>query len=94
MRAVGMTRRQLRRMIRWEAATVALYGAMVGIALGMVFGLTTATAIPDDIISEVEVPVFQLAGFVGVATVFGLIAAVFPSYRASRMNVLRAISAL
>ena len=94
LRAVGMTRRQLRRMIRWEAATVALYGAVVGVTLGTAFGVAMAVAIPDDIISEVEVPVGQLAVFVAVATVFGLIAAVFPSYRASRMNVLRAISTL
>ena len=92
LRAVGMTRRQLRRMIRWEAATVALYGALVGLALGVAFGAATAVAIPDNIVNQVSVPVGQLALFVAAAVVFGLIAAVFPSYRAGRMNVLDAIA--
>ena len=92
LRAVGMTRRQLRRMIRWEAATVALYGALVGVVLGVAFGVATATAIPDDIIGVVSVPVTQLVVFVVVSTGFGLIAALFPSYRAGRMNVLDAIA--
>ena len=93
LRAVGMTRRQLRRVIRWEAATIALYGAIVGVALGMAFGVALSVAIPDDIIDRVSVPGAQMVGLVLVALVFGLLAAVFPSYRAGRMNVLEAIAA-
>ena len=93
LRAVGMTRRQLRRMIRWEAATIALYGALVGVGLGLVFGVATAVAIPDEVVSRAAVPILQLVLFVAVATVMGLVAALLPSYRAGRMNVLDAISA-
>ena len=93
LRAVGMTRRQLRRVIRWEAATIALYGAIVGVALGMAFGVALAVAIPEEIIDRVSVPGGQLVGLVIVAVAFGLLAAVFPSYRAGRMNVLEAIAA-
>ena len=92
LRAVGMTRRQMRRMIRWEAAAVALYGAVVGVVLGGVFGIATAVAIPDDIIDTVSIPVAQLVIFLVVSVVFGLIAALFPAFRASRMNVLDAIA--
>ena len=92
LRAVGMTRRQLRRMIRWEAVAIALYGALVGVVLGLAFGVATAVAIPDEIISQVSVPTGQIALLVVLAMVFGLLAAVFPSYRAGRMNVLDAIA--
>ena len=93
LRAVGMTRRQLRRMIRWEAATIALYGALVGVGLGLVFGVATAVAIPDDVVSRVSVPASQTVVLIVLAVVFGLLAAVLPAYRAGRMNVLDAISA-
>ncbi len=92
LRAVGMTRRQLRRMIRWEAVTVALYGTLIGVALGLAFGVATAVAIPDDIVNQVSVPAAQLVVFVASAVLFGLVAALFPAYRASRMNVLEAIA--
>ena len=93
LRAVGMTRRQLRRVIRWEAATIALYGAIIGVALGLAFGVALSVAIPDNIIDRVSVPGAQMVGLVVVAVIFGLLAAVFPSYRAGRMNVLDAIAA-
>ena len=92
LRAVGMTRRQLRRMVRWEAVAIALYGALVGVVLGLAFGVATAVAIPDEIISRVSVPTGQIVLLVVLAMVFGLLAAVFPSYRAGRMNVLDAIA--
>ncbi|MYE76579.1 MAG: ABC transporter permease [Acidimicrobiaceae bacterium] len=93
LRAVGMTRRQLRRAIRWEAAAISLYGALVGVVLGLGFGVALSVAIPDDAIDRVSVPGAQIVGLVVVAVAFGLLAAVFPSYRAGRMNVLDAIAA-
>ncbi len=92
LRAVGMTRRQMRRMIRWEAAAVSLYGAVVGVVLGAAFGVATATAIPADIIDGVSVLIGQIVFFLVISVVFGLIAALFPAFRASRMNVLDAIA--
>ncbi len=92
LRAVGMTRRQLRRTIRWEAAAIALYGAIVGVVLGLAFGVALAAAIPDEIVDRVSVPTAQLVGLLALAVAFGLLAAVFPSYRAARMNVLDAIA--
>ena len=92
LRAVGMTRRQLRRMIRWEAVTIALYGALIGVVLGLAFGVAAAVAIPDEIVDRVSVPAGQFVVFVALAVVFGLAAAILPSYRASRMNVLDAIA--
>ena len=92
LRAVGMTRRQARRMIRWEAAVVTLYGALIGIALGLGFGAAIAAAIPADIIDVITVPTGQLGLYLGLSLVFGLLAALFPAFRAGRMNVLEAIA--
>ena len=59
-------------------------------ALGLAFGVALSVAIPDDIIDRVSVPGVQMVGLIVLAVVFGLLAAVFPSYRAGRMNVLEA----
>ena len=93
LRAVGMTRRQARRMIRWEAAVVTLYGALIGIALGLGFGVAIAAAIPADFIDVITVPSGQLLFYLALSLLFGLLAALFPAFRAGRMNVLEAISA-
>ena len=92
LRAVGMSARQLRRMIRWEAVAVALYGALLGIGLGLLFGTAMTIAIPDDFIGTTSVPILWMLIILLVAVAFGLIAALFPAFRASRMNVLDAIA--
>jgi len=68
-------------------------GTLGGVVLGLGFGVALSVAIPDDAIDRVSVPAGQMVGLVVVAVAFGLIAAVFPSYRAGRMNVLDAIAA-
>jgi putative ABC transport system permease protein len=92
MRAVGMTRRQTRRTVRWEAIIVSTFGAIVGIIVGSVLGVILSSAVPDTVIDHIafSVPIiiFILVGAVAA----GFIAALYPSYKASNMNVLRAIA--
>jgi putative ABC transport system permease protein len=92
LRAVGMTRRQTRRMIRWESAIIAAVGAVLGAIIGAGLGAVALAAIPGDIITTVAVPWGRIVFMVAVASVAGLAAALFPAFRASRMNVLDAIS--
>ena len=87
MRAVGITRRQTRMMIRWEAGVVSLFGALLGVGIGIVFGWIAVTAIPDSIVSNLAVPVPTLVIYVIVATVAGLLAA----WRATRLHILEAV---
>jgi putative ABC transport system permease protein len=92
LRAVGMTKRQMRRMVRWEAVIVALFGAVLGVGLGVLFGIAASEAIPETVIKSLSIPVGQLITFFVIAAIAGVGAAVFPAYRASRMSVLDAIA--
>ncbi len=91
LRAVGVSRRQLRRMVRLEAVVVAVLGAVLGIGTGLVFGVALQRAIADQGVDVLAVPWGQLALFVVFAAVAGVLAAVFPARRAARLNVLDAI---
>ncbi len=92
LRAVGMTRRQLRRAVRWEAAIVATFGAVLGVCVGVVAGVAATVALPDSFVSDIDIPVASLAFYVVLSAALGLLAAVFPARRAGRMNILEAIS--
>src|SRR5205085_5352889 len=88
LRAVGMSRRQVRRMIRHESVITALLGAALGIPLGVVAALMVGAAVKY---SAFTVPVGTLLVFVLAAIIAGLVAAIFPARRAGRLNVLQAL---
>lgn len=92
LRAVGMSRRQTRRMIRWEAAIVSLFGAVLGVGVGIAFGLAASTALPDSFLDRIDIPIGSLALLIVNAVIAGLLAAVLPARRASRLDVLQAIA--
>ena len=92
LRAVGMTRRQLRRMVRLEAGLVALFGATLGVTIGVLFGWAAVAALPATITSTLAVPTTRILILVAVAGVAGLIAAWGPARRAGRLDVLDAIA--
>ena len=88
LRAIGMSRRQVRRMIRHESVVTALLGAVLGIPLGVVLALMVGKAINYPAFT---VPWGTLVTFVIAAIVVGLIAAIFPARRAGKLNVLEAL---
>jgi putative ABC transport system permease protein len=92
LRAVGMNKRQTRRSVRWEAVIVSTFGALIGIVVGTFLGVVLTLAVPDDVISKLAFnPTIIVAILIG-AVVAGLVAALYPSYKASNMNVLEAIA--
>jgi putative ABC transport system permease protein len=92
LRAVGVTRAQLRAMIRWEAVMISLLGGALGIVVGAGFGWTLATAMRDQGITRIAIPVGSMIAIVVLAWLAGIIAAVRPARRAARLDVLRAIT--
>ncbi|MFG2603832.1 ABC transporter permease [Streptomyces sp. NPDC048514] len=92
MRAIGLSRRQLRRMIRLESVVIAVFGALLGLGLGMGWGATAQKLLALEGLTVLEIPWPTITGvFVGSAFV-GLFAALIPAFRAGRMNVLNAIA--
>ncbi|HYY33140.1 MAG TPA: FtsX-like permease family protein [Gaiellaceae bacterium] len=90
LRAVGMTQRQARRMVRNESIITALIGAALGLPLGIFLALLMTKALSQFNV-QIKIPIGQLAIFAVVAIVVGMFAAIFPARRAARLNVLRAL---
>jgi putative ABC transport system permease protein len=88
LRAIGMTRRQVRRMIRHESVITALIGGTLGIILGVVLGALLIARV--DFI-EFSLPTTQIIVFAILTIVVGIVAAIFPARRAARLNPLEAL---
>ncbi len=92
MRAVGMTRRQVRSLVRWEAVIIALLGAFLGIVIGVLFAAALVGALKDQGIDVFSAAPGQLVVIFVLAAVFGVLAAIWPARSASKLDVLDAIS--
>jgi len=92
LRAVGMSRRQVRAMIRWEAFLVAIFGAVLGVTMGAVFGWAVVRALADEGIDQLSLPWGQFVAGVLAAGLAGVVAGVFPARRAAKLDVLDAVA--
>ena len=92
LRAIGLSRAQLRLMITLESVVIAVLGAVLGVVLGLGFGVALMYAVRDEGLEVISVPAGQLAVFLVLSVVIGVLAAVFPARRAARLDVLRAIA--
>ena len=91
LRAVGLSRRQLRLMVRLESVVVAVLGAVLGVVMGLVFGVSLQRAIADQGVDVLSIPWLKLVIFVALSALAGVLAAVLPARRAAHLDVLRAI---
>ncbi|HEU4910563.1 MAG TPA: FtsX-like permease family protein [Actinomycetes bacterium] len=91
LRAVGMTRSQLRSAIRWESVIIALQGTLLGLVIGLFFGWALIRALEDEGLTVFRVPYGSLAVIVVLAALAGMVAAIGPGRRAAKLNVLRAV---
>jgi putative ABC transport system permease protein len=91
LRAVGMSRGQLRRSITWESALIAVLGATIGMGLGLFFAWAVIAALEDDVL-VLSIPWDQVALALVAAALAGVVAAVIPAWRASRRDILEAIA--
>ena len=93
LRAVGLQRRQLRRMIRVESVVIAVYGALLGLAVGVCFGWALVRALHSQGVTEFSLPYGRLVQVLIVAALAGVLAAALPARRAARLDVLEAVAA-
>lgn len=91
LRAIGLSRARLRRMITLESVAIALLGAVLGMALGLVIGVLVQRTLAENL-EVLALPMGQLGIFLVLAVIVGVLAAIIPAVRASRMKVLDAIA--
>ncbi len=91
LRAVGMSRRQVRRIVRYEAVITALIGAVLGTILGVIFAVLVSRPLADEGFT-LTIPVPTLLLLLVLAAIAGVLAAIGPARRASRLDVLRALA--
>ena len=92
LRAVGMTRRQLKRAVRWEAIIVAVFGASLGVVVGVPLGIAVASALPEAFVSTIQIPYSTLVVILVASIVVGIVAAIGPARRAAKLDILHAIT--
>ncbi len=92
LRAVGALRRQIRSMVVLEALVIAVYGAIVGLVLGVWFAVALQRTLVEQGIEVLDIPWLGLLVFLLLAAAVGILAALWPAFRAGRLNVLEAIS--
>ncbi len=92
LRAVGMTRSQVRTMVRWESVITSLFGAVTGVVLGILTGIVIVVSLNDSGFSAFTLPIANTIIILVGAFVIGVIAAVFPAWRATRTNIISSIA--
>jgi putative ABC transport system permease protein len=91
LRAVGMSRAQLRSTVRWESVIIALLGTLLGLVLGVVFAWAMVQALSDQGIDRFSLAPVQLVVIVVLAALFGIAAAAWPARRAAKLDILRSV---
>ena len=92
LRAMGMSRKQLRSSVRWEAVIVALIGTVIGTGLGVLMSFTMVKVLVSQGITEFDIPVGGMVTVVVFGAVLGVVASIWPAYKTSKLNVLEAIA--
>jgi putative ABC transport system permease protein len=92
LRAVGMSRRQVRSSTRWESVLIAWLGTFIGIVLGFFFGWVVVRALHDSGITKFSPAVPTLILLVVLAFFLGIVAAILPARRAAKLDILSAVS--
>lgn len=92
LRAVGMTRRQLRSTVRWESVIISLFGTALGLVIGLGFGWVLVVSLKDQGIDRLVVPGAQIVLVVILAALAGVVAALLPARRAAKLDILTSIA--
>jgi putative ABC transport system permease protein len=91
LRAIGTSRRQVKRMVRYEAVITALIGAVLGVVLGAIFAVLVTIPLKSEGFT-ISIPILQLVILLVLAALFGVVAAIWPAQRAAKLDVLQALA--
>jgi putative ABC transport system permease protein len=94
LRAVGMTRSQVRTTVRWESVITSMFGAVVGVVLGIVMGVVLMAVLADNGIAAFRMPVRDTAVILVLSFVIGVLAAIYPARRATKIEIMQAIATM
>lgn len=92
LRAVGMTRGQVRSTVRWESVITSLLGAVLGVLLGLFAGYLLVLSLRDEGVTVFSVPVFSTIVILVVSFIVGVVAAIIPARRATKVDIIEAIA--
>jgi putative ABC transport system permease protein len=92
LRAVGMTRSQVRTTVRWESVITSLLGAVLGIVLGLALGWVVVFSLRDQGLTSFQIPVGTTIAIMVMSFIVGVLAAVYPAWRATKVDVLEALT--
>ncbi|MEY2939349.1 MAG: ABC transporter permease [Ilumatobacteraceae bacterium] len=92
LRAVGMTRSQVRTTVRWESVITSLYGAVVGVMLGIVMGAVLIGVLADSGLGAFRLPVTGTVVILVLSFIIGVFASIYPARKATKVDVMRAIA--
>jgi putative ABC transport system permease protein len=92
LRAVGMTRSQVRTTVRWESVITSLLGAVIGIILGIGLGWVIVFALRDQGLSSFQIPIGTTIFIMVMSFLVGIIAAIYPAWRATKVDILSALN--
>ncbi len=91
LRAIGTSRKQVKRMVRYEAVITAMIGAVLGVGLGAVFAVLVTIPLKSEGFA-ISIPVVQLVVLLVLAAIFGVVSAIWPARRAAKLDVLQALA--
>ncbi len=94
LRAVGMTRSQVRTTVRWESVITSMFGAVVGVVLGIVMGVVLMAVLADNGVAAFRMPVRDTAVILVLSFVIGVLAAIYPARRATKIEIMQAIATM
>jgi putative ABC transport system permease protein len=94
LRAIGMTRSQVRTTVRWESVITSMFGAVVGVVLGIVMGVVLMAVLADNGIAALSLPVSGTIVILLLSFVIGVLAAIYPARRATKIEIMQAITTM
>jgi putative ABC transport system permease protein len=92
LRAIGMTRSQVRTTVRWESVITSMFGAIVGVVLGVVMGFVLILILADSGASAFSLPIVGTLWILILSFIVGVLAAIYPARRATKVDIMQSIA--